>query len=245
MKKVIKKLVFLDTETTGTQLEDRIIQVAFKTKDESWEGLFKPSLPVKIEAMAVCHITNKMLENAQDFQGSELQKKMIDLFEDKNTVLIAHNAKFDIEMLKRGGVEVKNHICTYKIAQYLDKEAVVPKYNLQYLRYFLNLDIEANAHDAMGDVLVLEGLFERLFDKFFTQTDVEIPFATDDDAIDGMISVSKNPILIKKFPFGKHEGEKIVDVADSDKNYLQWLLGQKQKEDMPDEDWIYTLNRYI
>ena len=37
-----------------------------------------------------------------------------------------------------------------KLARYLDKNGVIPKYNLQYLRYYLGLEIEAMPHDALG-----------------------------------------------------------------------------------------------
>lgn len=245
MEQINKQLVFLDTETTGVESKDRLVQVAYKTEEETVNELFKAELLVSIDAMAVCHITNKMLENKESFEGSELQKKMIDLFANKNTILVAHNAKFDIEMLRRGGVEVKDYICTLKIAQYLDTEAVIPKYNMQYLRYYLDLNIEGVAHDALGDVLVLEGLFERLFNKFFEIKDKEIPFAVGDDAIENMIRISNKPILIKRFMFGKHEGRKVEDIAKSERSYLQWWMDKKMKEEIKDEDWIYTLNKYL
>ena len=246
MEKVTKELVYLDTETTGLELKDRLVQVAYKIGDkESGNEMFKPEILMTVDAMSVCHITNKMLEDKEKFQGSKMHSRLVDLFSDNNVILVAHNAKFDIEMLRREGIEVKNNICTYKIAQHLDPNAVIPKYNLQYLRYLLDLDIEAIAHDAMGDVLVLESLFERLFDKAFKEKDTEIPFAIGDDVLDSMINISKKPVLIKKFTFGKHEGEMISDVANTDKNYLEWLFGEKKKEDIPDEDWIYTLSRYV
>ena len=43
---------------------------------------------------------------------------------------------------------------------------------MQYLRYFLDIEIEATAHDAMGDVLVLEKLFERLLAKIMKEEDI-------------------------------------------------------------------------
>ena len=246
MEKITRDLVFLDTETTGVEKKDRIVQVAYKIGDsDSGVKFFKAELPVSVEAMSVCHVTNKMLEDKEKFQGSKMHSKLGDLFSSKNTVLVAHNAKFDIEMLRREGIEIENHICTFKIAQHLDPDAVIPKYNLQYLRYLLDLDIDGVAHDAMGDVFVLESLFKRLFDKFFAQKGKAIPFVTGDDALDGMIDVSKNPVLIKKFTFGKHKGKFIAYVANEDNGYLQWLYGEKMKEDIKDEDWIYTLNKYI
>ena len=115
-KKFTYNLVFLDTETTGTGEEDRLVQVAYKTKDETVDELFKPELPMKVESMAVCHITNKMLEDKPKFQGSQTHSKLVNLFASDSTVLVAHNAKFDIDMLVREGIEPKNFICTHHIS---------------------------------------------------------------------------------------------------------------------------------
>ena len=68
-------------------------------------------------------------------------------------------------MLVKEGIHTPKSICTLKLARYLDPNGVIPKYNLQYLRYFLGIQIDATAHDALGDILVLEKLFERLFAK--------------------------------------------------------------------------------
>lgn len=57
----------------------------------------------------------------------------------------------------------------------MDKNGVIPKYNLQYLRYYLGLEIEATAHDALGDILVLEGLFSRLTAKFQENDELKDP----------------------------------------------------------------------
>ena len=42
--------------------------------------------------------------------------------------MVVHNAAFDVDMLKKEGIEPKNVICTLKLARYFDKDGVVPKY---------------------------------------------------------------------------------------------------------------------
>jgi len=54
-------VIFLDTETTGMGSEDRICQVAYMWNGEEHESLFKPPLPITIDAMVVTHITNKIV----------------------------------------------------------------------------------------------------------------------------------------------------------------------------------------
>jgi len=237
------KLIFLDTETTGAGVQDRLCQVAYNFKGEEFEALFKPPLPICIEAMSVSHITNKMVEGKESFKDSQMYKDLEKLFVDEN-ILVAHNAGFDVNMLKKEGLEMPNGIDTLKIIQHLDEEAEIPKYNMQYLRYYFDLDVEnATAHDALGDIRVLEKLFDLLFQK------MEKKGGDEESIIKEMIEISSRPVLIKKFNFGKHIELKVAEVAQSDRGYLEWLLSEKIKvRDQGgenDENWIYTLENYL
>ena len=121
-------------------------------------------------------------------------------------------------------------ICTFKLARYLDKNGVIPKYNLQYLRYFLDLEIEATPHSALGDILVLEGVFSRINTKFQGNPELE-------DPVEEMIRISSSPILIPRMPFGKHKGELFSEVPP---DYLEWLLTTEL-----DEDMAYTVKKHL
>lgn len=237
------KLIFLDTETTGAGSEDRLCQVAYNFRGKEFEALFKPPIPIGIEAMSVSHITNKMVEDKESFEGSQMKNDLKELLDNGN-ILVAHNAGFDVDMLKREGLEMPNVIDTLKIVQNLDEEAEIPKYNMQYLRYYFDLEVEdATAHDALGDIRVLEKLFDLLFKKMKER-------GGDEEAIiKEMIEISARPILIKKFNFGKHIGLKVAEVAQNDRGYLEWLLNEKIKVrdsgGENDENWIYTLEYYL
>jgi len=51
--------IFLDTETTGTDEDDRLCQIAFKTEAGLIVNkLFNPGKPISIEAMSIHHITD-------------------------------------------------------------------------------------------------------------------------------------------------------------------------------------------
>jgi len=234
------KILFLDTETTGNDPEkDRLSQVCYKFGDKIVNEYFKPPIPISVKAMSVTHITNKMVEESPSFEGSGTQKELQKLLEDH--VLIAHNAPFDIAILNNDNVETPKFICTLRVARHLDHEAKIPEYNLQYLRYYLDLDVYGvNAHDAKGDVLVLEALFERLKKK------VEELYP-EDNAIEKMIEISKNPSIIRKFTFGKYKGELVENIAKSDRGYLEWLHNQKVQDGVEgqDDDWLYTLEHFL
>lgn len=218
------KLLFLDTETTGVDASaDRLCQVCYKNTDELHHCLFKPSVPISIKAMSITHITNEMVADKKDFRNSKMHREIVALLQDH--VLVAHNAPFDVAFLKAEDIAVPHYICTLRVAQHLDHEDSIPEYNLQYLRYYLGLNIpEAIAHDAKGDVLVLEALFERLLAKMLeTHKDRN-------KAIEEMVRVSQNPHRIHTLMFGKYRGKKLRDLAQTDPGYLDWLLGVKQTE---------------
>lgn len=236
-------LVFLDTETTGIGADGRLCQVAYSFAGQEVELLFKPPIPIEIEAMSVSHITNKMVAGKEIFFDSQMKKDLEEIFSADN-ILVAHNASFDVEILKRDGIEVKKNIDTFKIAQHLDADAEVPKYNLQYLRYYYGLEVEnAIAHNALGDVRVLEKLFNYFFQKMLADLNEE------EKVLQEMLEISARPILIKKFNFGKYNGELVSEVAKKDSGYLSWLFNQKvmarENGIENDENWIYTLDKYL
>ena len=239
----MKNIIFFDTETTGNTEKDFLCQIAYKTGGESFVGFYKPPIKIPPEASAVHHITNKMLENEISFKESADSKKIKELFENENNVVIAHNAQFDLMILKKENIIPKNFICTLRLARYLDPEGKIEKYNLQYLRYLLELEVEATAHDALGDVLVLEKLYERLKKKLIENE--KLDKNNEDEILNKMIEISSHPSLLKTIPFGKHIGKTIEEITKIDRGYLEWLLKQKLESDQIDEDWIYTLKHYL
>ena len=234
------ELIFLDTETTGNDVKtDRLCQVCYRSSldNKIYTEFFKPPLPVSVKAMSITHITNKMLQDKASFMGSnmsaELSKKL------KAGVLVAHNARFDKAMLESEGISVPRFICTLRVARFLDPKNLIPEYNLQYLRYHLNLDVEGRAHDAEGDVNVLFALFNRLFAK------IKEEGLSDEKVIEKMIEISEKPSLFTKFSFGKYKDKDVEEVLKTDRRYLDWLLKSKLENEDNDEDWIYTLKYYL
>ncbi len=236
-------LIFLDTETTGMGKEDRVCQVAYMYRGTEYEALFKPPVPITIDAMVVTNITNEMVKHRPVFEGSIMERDLQVLFSEEN-IVVAHNAPFDIEMLRREGLIAKKSIDTFKIAYFIDKENVVPKKNLQYLRYYYDLAVEnAPAHSALGDVKVLEKLFDYFFMKMMHEKGDE------GKVIEEMIAISSRPILYDTFNFGKYVGRKVNEISLVDQGYIAWLLNQKimtrESGGENDENWIYTLDHYL
>lgn len=239
-----KRLVFFDTETTGNTEKDYLCQIAYKTAADGgtaeYSAMFKPPVRIPPEASAVHHISNKMVADRPAFRQSPDYGKVKGLFEAEDTVVVAHNAAFDLAILRHESIAPRQFICTLRVARHLDREEKLDRYNLQYLRYLLEFDVDAAAHDAMGDVLVLELLFDRLLKQVMKEDG-----SSEAEAVEKMIEISSHPSILRRINFGKHKGKRVEDVAAEDRSYLEWLLGEKEKDSTLDEDWIYTLRHHL
>lgn len=241
--------ILFDTETTGASDEDKIIQIGgmiIKSKNEIevYDELCSTTIPIKIEAMEVHNITPNLIENKPPFVQTNFYNKLLELNNSTN-YLIAHNINFDLGMLeKEGFVNQYTLIDTLRCAKHLYCE--LPYHRLQYIRYALelykteqseanSLNITIKAHDAIGDVLVMK-LFLRQLVVRCSQT------YPDYNAMDKLAELTKTPVLITKFKFGKYKGEDILDIASKDSGYLQWM--RKNMADL-DEDMRYTLDKAL
>jgi DNA polymerase III epsilon subunit-like protein len=234
-------LVFLDTETTGIE-NGRLVQLAYKkqgAKEKMVVAYFKPPVPIEIEAMAVHHITEKHVAKKPTFDGSAPHAVLKTLLADRATILVAHNAKFDMGVLEREGIPASagRFICTLKVAQSMYD---LPQYKMQYLRYLWGIeDDEATAHDAEGDVAILEKVFAYMLAEYMA--DPAHTGISKTDAIEAFVTISKNPILLRRASFGKYAGKTFEEIAATDRGYLQWMSTLADK----DEDFAYTVNHYL
>lgn len=154
------QLLFIDTETTGLK-NSRLIELGYLLND----GLVtivrcKPPIPIELGAMAVHHITTKMLKGEVAFAERTDYKNIKELFEHRDTVVVAHHALFDIGVLEREDIRIQRYVDTKEVAKALYPKAEC--HQLQYLRYMLGCEVEGDAHSAGGDVAVLQAVWERL-----------------------------------------------------------------------------------
>ncbi|MBD3840791.1 MAG: 3'-5' exonuclease [Campylobacterales bacterium] len=245
----MKHYILFDTETTGNQEEDRIIQIGAmilrsKNDFEIYDELCFTNVPIKLEAMEVHNITPQMIESKPTFTNTKFFEKLSHLNHEEN-YLIAHNIKFDLGMLEKEGFENKyTLIDTLRCAKHLFSE--LQYHRLQYIRYALELykeetqeaaklGITIKAHDAIGDVLVM-----KLFLSKLVQRCTEV--YKDYNPMEMLASLTKTPVMIKTFRFGKYKGEDIQSVASKDIGYLQWM--RNNMTDL-DEDMRYTLDKIL
>ncbi len=236
----MSKYIFLDLETTGLEVKDRICELALIAEDEdsqiSSHDLCKSSKKISKEAMSIHHITNEMVANSplcnETGTYALLQESNL-----KENLLISHNVNFDLSMLEKEGFDCKMEVVdTLRCVKALIPEC--EKFNLQFLRYELNLykeenslaqemDVELNAHRALSDCLHLKLLWKTL-----------LQYAT----VSQLIEISAKPVLLQKLPFGKYSGRYIEEICDLDKGYLHWMI--ENIEDM-DDDLRYSIRHHM
>ena len=245
----MSKSIIFDTETTGLNKEDKIIQIGAmiidsgtKKVEDIYDDLFSCDVAINIDAMATHGIRDEYIKDKGSFKDSKFLKTINTLNNEEN-YLIAHNLDFDLSMIEK--YDFQNNfqlIDTLQCAKHLYdiNEEVngykIPNYKLQSFRYILlneeeekeeasKYDLEIKAHDAIGDVIILKlflrHLVLRIKDKFNIKTYSEI--------MDKLVSLTKTPAEIKIIGFGKHKGSSLIDIAKDDRSYLKWLLSEQEK----------------
>ena len=242
------KYVLFDTETTGNQDDDRIIQVGAmvigaKGEVEVYDELCSSEVAIKIEAMEVHNITPDVIEGKAPFKSTKFYVDL-EVLNEVSNYLIAHNIKFDLGMLeKEGFVNQMKLIDTLRCSKHLYPDSNY--HRLQYFRYSLELykeeqaeakkhNITIKAHDAIGDVLVMKLLLSKLVAKVKEQYAGVNPMVK-------LEELTRTPVIMKHFKFGKYKGEEISDIARSDAGYIKWMMKSLEL----DEDMKYTLERVL
>ncbi len=240
--------ILFDTETTGNQADDRIIQIGGmilrgNSQIDIYSELCLADIPIKVEAMEVHHITPDIIADKPPLTQTDFYKK-ITQHNQKENYLIAHNITFDLGMLTKEGFENRyTLIDTVRCAKHLFAE--LPYHRLQYLRYSLGLyrqeqseadklGITIKAHDAIGDVLIMKLLLSKIVERAkerFPGTDV----------MQKLAELTNTPVLMHYFKFGKYKERLIEEIAREDRGYLLWM----RKNLELDEDLSYTLEYYL
>ena len=160
-------LAFVDVETTGlSPAWDRVCEVAILRCEgdeviDALQRLVNPQRPMGQGALRVHGISDDMLRDAPLF--SQVARHVMELFE--GAVLVGHNIPFDLgfldEELRRLGLAMPTVIAldTLRLARACYR---LPSYSLGRVAAALEVDLSAQEHRAMGDVLTTRSVFQRL-----------------------------------------------------------------------------------
>ncbi len=232
-------ILYLDTETTGPDPEKaEVCELAMLLTPYSGsarsEGssqlcrLVRPTGPVPPEASAVHHITNAMLEDAPSVKDLEQDAREL---VSRADLVAAHNLPYDLSILKRQmpsvfeAVAEEAELDTLRLSRHV--WPFIPSHSLQTLRYRFGLDegLTGDAHRALFDTFLVRALLEKIMTEGLT----------DASTWGELADISRSPLEIQTFGFGKYRGQLVEDIIASDPDYIRWLLRQKWiPNDYPD-----------
>lgn len=229
------KRLLADVETGGLNVEDGVVEVGFIVLDEHaniidrFESLVDPGTGfICPSASAIHDITLDMvadkptLDEIFSADDPSCYGKPI---EADRIIFCAHKSGFDRKFLApylRGEVL---EVDSLRWARSLWPDS--PNHTLACLKYALNLPKDTGpAHRVMSDILQTHALL-RLIMQTLNVT------------LDELAEMSKEPMLLRRYPMGKHKGEPFADVP---KSYLRWADNNLTDIDM---DLAHSIKHYL
>ncbi len=160
----------LDIETTGLSFRsDKITELAvIKYKDgkiiDKYETFVNPEMKIPKHITKITGITDEMVKNAP--KKEEVIKEFLEFIGD-DSILVAHNADFDIGFIKyiveKMNLEMNHtYIDTLILARMLYTE--LSRFSQGSIAEHLKIKVEV-AHRAMDDVKILSKIFENMLEK--------------------------------------------------------------------------------
>jgi DNA polymerase III epsilon subunit-like protein len=239
----LSSVCVLDTETTNLQTDlAEIVEIASAFHDGiTWtisSRLLGAENGIPPEASAKNNISQRMIEGLPLFHdvGDDMAKL---LKWDESRFFVAHNCAYDQEVLTVAWAKCHDEpriaqcldgdrwICTHRLSkQLLEYDFPSMQYNLSYLRYRLDLPVpdSATAHRAGDDTLTCALLFEFLVDLALAKGLV----SDSADLGEQMHRLCWKPMIITKWPFGKHRGKSLGEI---DTSYFMWAVDNLESLD--------------
>lgn len=230
--KLERPLVFVDLETTGTfPQSDRIVQIAALKLYPSGQTrlcaqMVNPGIAIPPEATEIHGITDEIVADKPRFE--QIAPNVLSFFAGCDVAGYGI-ARFDVpllqEELKRAGLECLVDLRVVdSLRIYHERE---PRNLEAALRFYCDRVIDG-AHDAGVDTL---SAFEVLLGQLNRYPDL----STDLDELD-RVSMRANPSAFDRegrlvwrtdklvLNFGKHRGQALEDVIETDRGYAEWVL---------------------
>ncbi len=243
------KQIFLDTETIDYVDDvkyDVLTQLAFIVLADSIEHHNQYCKPENLDkmtfnAMEATNITPEYLADKPLIQDTDAWKRLDELSKEP-CYLFAHNVSFDLEVIRRTGIDVSNFILidTMKLSRFINDKLALPwdSVRLSYLKYCLGLynsrekldrslkidTRELSSHNALSDVLDLILLWNYLKSNYKI-------------SLDRAVECTNTDLVLKYIPSGKDKGKEISELS---YNSLVWY-----RDNFYDSDVKYTCAKLL
>lgn len=229
---IFKTFTVIDTETTMLDADIGEIIEAARGDYRNGEWIIENKLygsndPISPDSSSKTHISNRMIIGLPKF-GEDVADDLSIVCYDWSLYKVAHNAQYDrtfiTKKLQKLGYDTTQFedqttwICTFNLAKkLLDGQAA--KFNLNFLRYHLDLDVPDGviAHRAGNDVLITAKLFEHLVMLMIEQNLLDITQNIGQQIVD-YINIYEP---YEFFPFGKYKGKSFSEIQD---DYYVWAI---------------------
>lgn len=225
------RYIALDTETTGVNEDDAVVELGWIELDEEfnvlnqYETLLDPQRTIASAASAVHGLVYDDVKDSPTI-GEYFSADDPSCYGhtiDDPVVLIGHRISFDHRFVKPYITNVVQELCTLRWARRLYPDA--DNHQLQTLVYELNLPRATEAHRVMSDIWTAIHLCKHICER----TGLTLP---------QLAQASAEPMEIHKMSFGKHKGAEFRDIPTP---YLRWM-----KDTLAlDEDMAFTVNKHI
>ncbi|MGN6299107.1 MAG: exonuclease domain-containing protein [Ginsengibacter sp.] len=226
-----RPLVFIDLETTGTNIAiDRIIEIAMvkilpdKTRVVKHK-LINPQIPIPKSSTDIHGITDEKVKDAPTFKevANEL-KQFID-----NADLSGYNSnRFDIPLLMeeflRAGISIdmvkRRLLDVQTIFHMMEKRTLAAAY-----KFYCEKEL-TDAHSAEADACatweILEAQLER-YTHLGETLDTVLQFTGEEKFVDfARRFIMDNDVEV--FNFGKHKGRSVAQVLKAEPQYYDWMM---------------------
>ena len=224
-------MIAFDVETTGKNPDtDQIVEISMclyeAGKEDVYYQLIKPDLPISKGAQAVHGIS---MEDVADMPSFAEVADDIEQFLMRAEVFVGYNVRFDIRCVEKEFERIgrttdlgeKLVVDPYRIWQSLEPRSLSDAY-----RRFVGGEFE-NAHSAEADVQaaveVLRGIRRTFNLEEASWEDLAKMTNPDKDLWIGpshQFVWSAGEVV---FGFGKYNGRPLLEVADRDPGYLDWI----------------------
>lgn len=232
--RLLKPIVFIDLETTGLNLSsDRVVEITLLKLDPDGNEKFltkliSPEIPIPEEATAIHGISDS--DVAGELTFTQCAEEIREFMGDSD--IGGFNVKgFDLPLLetefRRAGIKFSR-----QSRSIIDAMVIYHKFEPRDLRAAYHKYCEkelSNSHSSVADVRATVEILDAqisLYDEL--SNDVcglhEFCCAPGES---NWVDTSGKFVTIQgeiTFNFGKYKGERLKDIAKSDRDYLNWIL---------------------